>query len=1231
VSTNSGTTVAQDPSQSLYTPPLTFTANSCLSEDYLLTTDIPVNTAPGSVAMWQNAEGRSEALVIDPNNKLSHIYRDPDSDSGWSSQPVAAELKVGEVVVAKDAGGTVNAFLSVGAGGDLYHLRQNPDGSWPDKPDDLQREATRLSVEPYYLFDWTKHKVAQAGLLVCGVTPNFQQVWVGTYATNGTWTWNQFTDSKIQELIPSTFGIQVSGMPSGPVVNELVVVLSTVIDGKMCYKSFAPSNLKQQPYPKDWTPVAAMQGPAAPTTLVDFARVQAAESLGCLLAIDKNGSLWIMYLTSVSGSDSVRAYFHQVPTVTAARVSGTQQPQNPALVQLYVTDVNGSLWVVRQSQTDGSNIPTWDDPVPLDDDVYRTVTPKGSNSRAEAFALGASPTGLETTTLRLFSQDPTTTDWAVLPVQQSAPPDEDPTHVSSYLTTVTVSDANGVPALGEEVKITSLTSPVTIWVNGSAYDVDSDQPVSCQTDFTGKLNIMSPAMGLHTPSLILTTDGSTDGQAASITVNPYQQVHDYLAGGDNTTLNDLPAFNGTALQNAKGADGNRLVPGLTSDGAQNTANMIKQAMALRPPSSPTASATSPAPRSGPPQLTASGEPAAGWKMDFSDPTTPTFAPVSSAEIAAHRTQLQGQLLGGVADDLKRFMGDVWHAIRHGAMKVDQLVVDTVNRAVHLTLKGFGDLGEIVIREGEKGIEDIVHVIHTIFAAIGAEIERVVEWLRALFNWDDILNTHKVLEYYLKNLTTPLRDLIDNHAKTGVNEFFTGLEQKISDECDDLKEKLQGKNLTHLASGSSWTTGGDMPTDNQGTLDPSVLHSHPQHHWVFAKAQANAAGTTGLGVDADDSVLQPVADFVKAVDSAIPDIEDGLKKIGEFIRGMVKHPADIKQLVVNDLIDVIKDMVVGLLKVADGVVQALLDLADLALDGIESFLTKPTKIPLLSALFKKITKGEELTVAGLLALIVAAPATLGYKLVHGVDKKLFTDAMVAQLTSPAPTDTLRAAPQALVGDASDNKAASDALAWTSASVQAVWAVCDTALDTKPDVKTPVFKGLFTTAGVGLPMLAQATWWPNDDGVPFHIPADTEYHKWNIAMWSWYWAPIALDLIFLGAGGLTNMKEKWPGLPISGGQLARYEDPWGNYVLGFIGSVTFILSCVASALGAKDGVLEAADVGANVFGALSYVGQPLRIESIQGPYLEVPLAIQLLNDFFTGLVGCAGCMFISAAES
>ena len=74
-------------------PSYTMSFDSQLSEGYVLTAGIPVDTSLATpVATFVNAQGDTELLAIHTNGELYHVRREPLSESGWNFHGIGAGL-----------------------------------------------------------------------------------------------------------------------------------------------------------------------------------------------------------------------------------------------------------------------------------------------------------------------------------------------------------------------------------------------------------------------------------------------------------------------------------------------------------------------------------------------------------------------------------------------------------------------------------------------------------------------------------------------------------------------------------------------------------------------------------------------------------------------------------------------------------------------------------------------------------------------------------------------------------------------------------------------------------------------------------------------------------------------------------------------------------------------------------------------------------------------------------
>jgi hypothetical protein len=193
----------------------------------------------------------------------------------------------------------------------------------------------------------------------------------------------------------------------------------------------------------------------------------------------------------------------------------------------------------------------------------------------------------------------------------------------------------------------------------------------------------------------------------------------------------------------------------------------------------------------------------------------------------------------------------------------------------------------------------------------------------------------------------------------------------------------------------------------------------------------------------------------------------------------------------------------------------------------------------------------------------------------------------------------------------------AFQFMAAGIQGIWAVFDTCLDAI-DAEGALDK-ILSAIDIGWLMMEQMIGWPTPSGVPFDIPMTPASQRWNFGLWCCYWAPPIIDAALIFTPD--------PAAPLTlTNTMLRYADPVGKTISAGLGVLTLGVAVVASILGGLDKSLDAGEIAANILGPIPYIGQPLRIDGFVELTDGLTLAIQLLNDFFTGM-GCSVAMFSS----
>jgi hypothetical protein len=1172
--------------------------SSQLMQDYLLTSDILVQAeSDAPIACFLNASSVIELLVVDSDSNLQHVYPDPTSSSGWNIAPVGpAGVSFSAVAAGNDSDGSIHGFAISASGNELYHLVQNADGTWTSLDMGLQASNVMVSMQPY------SETSATQVLVAYGTTPT-NSVFVAAKYTP-----DIFGSGSADSLgwCKQSFGA-VSGITAGMQLAILPAIISEKNTISWAVLAVNPSNVTAANIALPIAPDSLSAGSTpsnAPNPAVDLTQPFTAGGTAVPpIVVDGQGTLWAAAVAVLPGNrlqvtftESVSAQLYVTGLIPSSICLTTQNFQNlpSPNTQVYLLDTSGGLWVIRwtESAFDPSYVAAAQLVGGGPNGLTRIFTPQGSNYNAQVFAIDSGAA------LCVLQQDPVTTQWTAPNIQQPCAEYQD---LTTYSTKAALVDINGVPVANTPVTITA-SAATTIWVQGVACLVDATQSATVNTDGAGRLTIVSPAFGLGTPALTF----SASGLATPVTMNPAQDVQSYLSG--NCALNALPQFTATTLQIATvPGSTSPLAPGLTSEGATAAVQGIGQAFALGNASSSTANTAN--------QVAGTG---GCWQMNFTSHSATanltqkhaTFQWLTPTEAAQHRAQYHQGTADSLWSDFKHIAGDVWHAIKTAAIKVVSFVVDTVNKVISLVIEGITDAIELAI----SGFEDVVNVVHTIFTAIGAAIEDVVSWLRSIFDWEDINNTRIVLEYYLNQTTGYLQNLI-GQGDVLVNNFFQGLESQIQTAAQSLQVKLTGQTLSSLGLAAAPAGATSASPGATGGSVSSVARS-PQGSWVADKMGTYGGGSSGLALapmTSSDELTQAWTNFKNAFETAEADFKACLEDFYSFFQTKITDPSQFATLGLDSLIGAIAAAIQGALAFADAIVQALLALVELALEGMGAFLTQPmTDIPLLSSLYQDVC-GEPMTVAGLVSLAVAVPLTIGYKLLNGADNPPFTAAQVTQLTGTTPSSSAQAMKVKRAAEATEAEPPSGlqtTFAYLAAGTQGIWSLIGCGLDIADsfgeDVVPPTWLPILD---VPMQLLSQIFTWPG--GTPFTtIAMDTDADKWTAGAWYSRWAPVTVDGFLLMATALSAK-----GL-LSEATIMRFQE-WGKVVYTGLGLTGIGLTLAACVYGGEEGSMSGWGIAANVLGGLPPTGQFLRLDALNNAEtLYIPALIQAANDIGSG---------------
>jgi hypothetical protein len=607
-------------------------------------------------------------------------------------------------------------------------------------------------------------------------------------------------------------------------------------------------------------------------------------------------------------------------------------------------DAQGQLFHIACRQGHEADPAAWSTPVPL--------------LKAEAFAFFLNLNAgnnvlfaqLDGQHLVQLTQDPVTTAWQQRSILLPTAAVDDLITYKSFTTHINVTDDYNTGAPNTDVAITA-TSPISVYLNDVYHRLSPSVAVNTTTDPTGVLTVVQETDSLSavcfrvevvkTPEIAAEIDPTKnavtrlgelkDGELADKKITNADGTQQYLVPRDQA--GNCPAAENAFAQLVKV---HKLLP---PDGSLQRSKLTATAASV-------------------PWI---------WGVSF----TGGRATYHEGEAAVAHFGLHERRSGfSIALESGKLVsaGDFWSWLKGIWEKVEQFFVTLVEGVYHFVVKIADEFYHALL----ECIDAVVHAVEFVFNKIKVFIEELIKWLGFILQWSDILRAHEVLKNillrYAEHAVTRLGQI-----DTDIDDLFNGLEAKI-----DAWAGIKG------------------PGDTIGSYQarpPAKGQNSPGSHWALHHFKSNLDSTTKKSLRGSashilsDKALRDANSIIDDIKILISSVEkDFADAIKEFKTDLVDK---FETLSATDIIKRLADIATKLLlNIAKDLIKMVVKLCQAVISGLTELLTEPLDIPVLSPIYKLITKGDTLTALDVACLIAAIPTTIVYKL--AVEKAPFPD-------------------------------------------------------------------------------------------------------------------------------------------------------------------------------------------------------------------------------------------------
>lgn len=311
------------------------------------------------------------------------------------------------------------------------------------------------------------------------------------------------------------------------------------------------------------------------------------------------------------------------------------------------------------------------------------------------------------------------------------------------------------------------------------------------------------------------------------------------------------------------------------------------------------------------------------------------------------------------------------------------IVQVVKDAVNVVIAKVNEVVTVIIKTGQEIFKWVVETaqkavafVEAIFEKIGVFVENIVNWLKYVFNWDDILRTRDYLRKSFEDSLDYLCQTLVPSAKESITRCFNTQKENLLAEIGQVIARLGG-----MPEKDS-----PVPTSTPNSIFDTI-------DWVLSKIMSGAqeglnfvvesAGMGDFGVPADegDQELRKFCEGTLTTKLGSAFVLPG--NATDVITTLVRYP-DRPLLAVAALLNIFESLAVNFIEIGQDIILGLLDLVPILIGKIRKLLTDNIRIPFISDICEWIKKTGLLERIGNPHLLDwMGDGTLGFSLLDAV--------------------------------------------------------------------------------------------------------------------------------------------------------------------------------------------------------------------------------------------------------
>ena len=280
-------------------------------------------------------------------------------------------------------------------------------------------------------------------------------------------------------------------------------------------------------------------------------------------------------------------------------------------------------------------------------------------------------------------------------------------------------------------------------------------------------------------------------------------------------------------------------------------------------------------------------------------------------------------------------------------------------AYHLVIDWLGDTFRFVL----KGIQAIGKAISWVFNKVLVAVEKLIEFVGFLFQWDDILQT-----------ADSINAIINAGLSYGKSQIGA-LKIAVDNSITTLRDTVTNGRLKAPNTATASNEQDPQSTDKMKAAQDGVAYNfgsyHMQHSGFATDSKLTPKTPSSLPKGSDEDLKR----IWNSISNEVDTVKDLVEGIAQDIKDLFTPGTNTDQI-----FDRLKDQLIkAALDTVQNVADFLLQAISLVISELQDLGNAEIQVPVFGALWSLVTEGRPFTLFNCLSLILAIPTTILYKL------------------------------------------------------------------------------------------------------------------------------------------------------------------------------------------------------------------------------------------------------------